>query len=268
MVTPATSPSKPNIPVFELRQSLPSRLRLQAPTAEQERKMPAGEQTTAALQPLALWLSRINNRWAYIVNTLIALVGGFYLAALPFWISATNPAGELPSIAVVLILTFGAILGGIAEWKLRSAVYEPDIEKLIEAANTLLKERKDYRPPSVPDISAVIAGLSLVCALIYPLIYFSLLIVFWPRDLATPSFWPVVAAVLVGEAIYLSWTFERVAMKGELEGLARRWAKESSDEKLTLSLAWAKRACELKAMLGLQEAPQNQKPQGPTPSPF
>src|SRR5262249_34406666 len=152
-----------------------------------------------------------------------------YLAALPFRSSAANPVGELPSMAVVLIFTVGAILGGIAEWKLSSAIYEPDIEKLIKDANTRLKdEEKHYRTGSVPYIfSTAIAALSLLGALI------SLLIVFWPRDQATPSFWPVVAAALVGEAIYLSWTFERVVMKGELEGLARRWAKESSAEKPT-----------------------------------
>jgi hypothetical protein len=185
-------------------------------------------------------------RSLHMLNVVIAILGVMYLLTLPFYRSSENTVREFAVAAAVLIFTVGAILGRIAEWKLKSVFFQPDIEKLMEGAKILLEE-EDYQPADVPDISSMISALSLLGAFVF---CFAVIVV-GPQAQTAQSYWSAVAAVLVGEAIYLSWSFERVAMKAELEALARSWAKKPSfGQHAALSVAWAKRAYELKMVLG------------------
>jgi hypothetical protein len=190
------------------------------------------------------WYQRTDRLWFYPhgLNFLFAIVGVLLLFVLSFFDSSENLAREFALGAAVLIFTVGAILGGIAEWKLKSVFCHPDIKKLIEDADILLKGNDD-QPGDVPNMSVMIAALSLLVA------WGCIVIVLQAQT--AQSLWSAVAAVLVGEAIYVFWSFERVAMKVELEALARSWAKKPSfGHHATLNVAWAKRARELNTALG------------------
>jgi hypothetical protein len=186
----------------------------------------------------------VNNRLQPSFGRVNAILAGLAVLAL-FVALCRKPEGESALAAMAVIFAVAAVLEQIAARKRRSVTFEPEIETLLDDAEATTKSDK---PATAPDFSALIAAVSLAGAGLCWVA--GVLIAVWPSN-PPRSLWSAAVAVLIGEAIYLSWCFEQAAKQAELEQLARGWkARVVEQHDMKLDSSWAARAIELREALG------------------
>jgi competence protein ComGC len=180
------------------------------------------------------------------VNIILAALAVLVLLFVPLFRKSED---EFALAAMAAIFAVAVVLEQIAARKLRSVAVDPEIETLLDDATEIIK---DGQPATAPDLSLATTMVSLWGAGLC-----------WTTGVAMAvipsnpprSLWSAVVAVLIGEAIYLSYCFEQAARQVELEKLARAWKAMSSAK---LSRLWAARAIDLSDALG---RPRKKKPE-------
>lgn len=199
-----------------------------------------------------------------------------------------NSFGQM-CVAISLIMGTGATAENMARSALNRSVFLPEIVRLAVAADayrsvpTYARVRDTFgaETPTQPRSESrteYARSLSFQSVQLVGLMYVVLalcagmLVTRWPSEVWR---WRAPVALAVSEVIYLAWLFEALALKTELELIARRWDRlnrlaqtvspiqvvntEREDskpeiaefpEKLVLDEAWAKRVRDLLSALG------------------
>jgi hypothetical protein len=189
--------------------------------------------------------------WGQAANGIVAVCGAGTLVVFSCRYSPQVAKLLIPAAITIAIFTVGAILTGAARLKLESVVASCNVWRMMEAA--WYKNSRAGEAGEVDPDAAVMMGLSFavpVGSLMVSFLGAAALMFLGLTDKPASSLWPAVIAVFVGELIFLTWIFERVAMKSELELLASSWAETQATRPDTrLSRAWARRVIELDAVL-------------------
>ena len=243
-----------------------------------------------------------------LANAGVAILAATLLLAMSF-IHPIKAAKMLPASALaILAFTTAAILSAIAGHKLRSVAGSGNVRQLIEAAgsggNKTPRPAKKTKasdagagsvrqpieatgsggnnaPGPTKNAGASDAGVgdeetppvlwwvAPIGALVVSLAGFAALVGAGFAKEPSPSCWSAIIIVIIGHAIFLSWVFERVAMKSELASLAASWVETQSEcPDSRLSPDWTRRVNELSSALGYQDAgDQAGSPQATSPCP-
>jgi len=158
-------------------------------------------------------------RWLHNVPLLHfagALVALAYALASPLTAPHDHPDDTPFSrmyVAIAAILVAGGVAGAVAERLVRRSVFLPEIRALADDAGF---RGAPSRPWSFNAVQIVMVAVLLLLAGEFTLLS-------QQQSEVGPWSWRAPMALALSEAIYLAWKFEGLALKTELQLVARRW---------------------------------------------